>query len=111
MALSIFILKEELAKYEFCNNLPIHLIEASEAILEDELPALAIRRKPDCSTSVAERQKNSKEVDALVGAGSSGAASVTAIKYIGMLDGLKRPAIISSLYRKRHKDCNQSRKN
>jgi glycerol-3-phosphate acyltransferase PlsX len=39
----------------------------------------------------------SGEADALLSAGSSGAAAISAIQYIGMLDGVYRPAIVGSL--------------
>jgi glycerol-3-phosphate acyltransferase PlsX len=39
----------------------------------------------------------SGEVDALVSAGSSAAAAISAIQYIGMVDGVYRPAIVGSM--------------
>jgi len=87
------ILEGELAKYKFSNNLPIHCVDASEVIHEDEPPALAIRRKPNSSIVVAAKLMKSGEADALVGAGSSGAVVVSAIQYLGMLEGMERPAI------------------
>jgi glycerol-3-phosphate acyltransferase PlsX len=91
------ILENELARYKFSNNSTIHIAEASEVIKEDESPALAIRRKPNCSVAIAAKMVKSGEADALVSAGPSGAVAVCAIQFMGMLDGIYRPAIIGSL--------------
>jgi glycerol-3-phosphate acyltransferase PlsX len=91
------ILERELKKYKFSNNLPIRCVEASEVIKEGEAPALAVRRKPNCSIAVATRLVKSREADALVGAGSSGAVAVSAIQHLGMIEGMERPAIGGTL--------------
>lgn len=96
----IDILEKRLDEYKFSNNsnnLHIRCVDAKAVIEECESPALAIRRKPDSSIAVAEKMVKSGEVDAFVSAGSSGAITVGAIKYIGMLEGIGRPAIIASL--------------
>jgi len=87
------ILKRELAKYKSSDNLPIHCIHASDVIKEGEPPALAVRRKPNCSIVVAMKLVKAGEADAVVSAGSSGAVAVSAIQYLGMIDGIERPAI------------------
>jgi len=91
------ILKGELTKSGFSNSLPIHLVQADEVIQEGESPALAVRRKPNCSISVAAKLVKAGEADALVGAGSSGAAAVSAVQFIGMVGGIERPAIAGTL--------------
>jgi len=90
---SIDILERELAKYKFSNNLPIRCVEASEVIREGESPALAVRHKHNSSVVVATRLVKSGEADALIGAGYSGAVAVSAIQYLGMVEGMERPAI------------------
>ncbi len=87
------ILEEELARYKNSNKLPIRCVEASEVIKEGESPALAIYRKPNSSIVVATKMVKSGEADALVGAGSSGAVVASAIRYLGMVEGVERPAI------------------
>jgi glycerol-3-phosphate acyltransferase PlsX len=87
------ILEGELARQNFSNNLPIRCVEANEVVKEDESPALAVRRKPSCSIAVAAKLVKLGEADALVGAGSSGAVAASAIQYLGMLEGMGRPAI------------------
>jgi glycerol-3-phosphate acyltransferase PlsX len=91
------ILENELSRYKFSNNSSIHIAEASQVIKENEPPTLAIRRKPNCSVAIAAKMVKSGEADALVSAGPSGAVAVCAIQYMGMLDGICRPAIIGSL--------------
>lgn len=93
----IDILEEELAKYHSSNNLPIRCVAASDVIKENEPPSLAIRRKSNCSIAVATKLVKAGEADAVVGAGSSGAAVVSAIQYLGMLEGMERPAICAPL--------------
>jgi phosphate acyltransferase len=90
-------LQRELAKYRFAADLPLRCVEANEVIAESESPAVAVRRKPNSSVVVAAKLVKSGEADALVGAGSSGALAVSAIQYIGMLDGMERPAIGGTL--------------
>jgi len=91
------ILEKELAKYKFTNGSSIRVVEASEVITEYEPPIAVVREKRNCSVAVAARMVKSGEADALVSAGSSGAAALSAVQYIGMLDGVCRPAIVGSL--------------
>lgn len=96
---SINILEKELAKCKFSNGLFIPCVEASEVITEDESPALAIRRKSNYSIAVAAKMVKSGEAEALVSAGPTGATAISAIQFMGMIDGMERPAIIGSLGR------------
>jgi glycerol-3-phosphate acyltransferase PlsX len=91
------ILNRELAGNGSIIGSRIHLVAAAESIEENESPVDVIRRKPNCSVAVAARMVKSGEADALLSAGSSGAAAISAIQYIGMLDGVYRPAIVGSL--------------
>ena len=87
------ILEEELAKCGVSDNLPIRCVEASEVIKEGESPALAIRHKRNSSIVIATKLVKTGEADAVVSAGSTGATAVSAIVYLGMIEGLERPAI------------------
>jgi glycerol-3-phosphate acyltransferase PlsX len=92
------ILEKELARYRFTNNgSSIHIIEASDVIREDEPPIAVVHHKSNCSVAVAAKIVKSGEADALVSAGSSAAATLSAIQFMGMLDGMGRPAIVGSL--------------
>ena len=91
------ILEKELARYKFVNGSSIHVVEANAVIKENESPVVVVRNKPDCSVVVAAKMVKSGEADALVSAGSSAAAAVSAIQFIGMVEGVCRPAIVGSL--------------
>ena len=91
------ILEKELARYKFANGSSIHIVEASTFIKENESPVVVVRNKPDCSVVVAAKMIKSGEADAFVSAGSSAAAAISAIQFIGMVDGICRPAIVGSL--------------
>jgi len=89
-------LEKELANYNF-TDLPIRCVGATDVIKEGEPPASAVRRRPNCSIAVATRLVKSGEADALISAGSSGATAVSAIQYLGMIEGMERPAIAGTL--------------
>jgi len=91
------ILEKELAKCKFTKGSSIHVVEASEVIKENESPVDVIRRKPNCSVAVAAKMVKSGGADALLSAGSTAAVAISAIQFIGMLDGVYRPAIVGSL--------------
>jgi len=91
------ILENQLSKYGASRNSSIQIAPASDFIAESESPVAAIRNKPGSSVAVAAKMVKSGEADAFVSAGNSAAASVSAIQYIGMLDGIYRPAIVGSL--------------
>ena len=91
------ILEEKLARHKSFHELSIRCVEAMEVVKENESPASAVRRKPNSSIAVAARLVKSGEADALVGAGATGALAVSAIQYIGMVDGMERPTIGGTL--------------
>ena len=74
-------------------DLPI--VHASEAIEMSDDPAIAIREKRDASISVAARLVKNGDADAVVSAGSTGAALTAAVFTLGRLKGVSRPAIAS----------------
>ena len=92
------LLEQELAKNRFSpNGSAIHIVGASEFIKENESPVDVVRRKPNCSVAIAAKMVKAGEADALFSAGSSGATAISAIQYIGMVDGVYRPALVGSL--------------
>lgn len=91
------ILENELARHKSLRNASIHVTDAGDVIKESDSPVAVIRNKPNCSVAVAARMVKAGEADAFISAGSSAAATVSAIQYIGMLDGIWRPAIVGSL--------------
>ncbi len=71
----------------------ISIRHAAEIIGMDDDPGHAIREKKDASIVVAARMVASGEADALISAGSTGAAMACAAFLIGRLNGVARPAI------------------
>ena len=72
-------------------GLPVRTVEATDLIREGEEPAFAVFRKPNCPVAVAARLVKEGEADAMVSAGSTGAAMVAALQYVGTLPGMDRP--------------------
>lgn len=75
-------------------RLKIH--HASEVVHMDESPALALRNKKDSSMRVAINLVKLGEAQACVSAGNTGALMATARFVLKMIDGVDRPAIVSS---------------
>jgi phosphate acyltransferase len=73
------------------STLPI--IHAAEVVGMHEDPTKAIREKPDSSISVAARLVRDGDADALVSAGSTGAALAASAITIGRMEGVLRPAV------------------
>ena len=70
---------------------------ASEVVLMDESPALALRNKKDSSIRVAVDLVKSGEAQACVSAGNTGALMAVSRFVLKTLPGIDRPAIISAL--------------
>jgi len=70
---------------------------ASEVVLMDESPALALRNKKDSSMRVAVDLVKSGEAQACVSAGNTGALMAVSRFVLKTLPGIDRPAIISAL--------------
>jgi glycerol-3-phosphate acyltransferase PlsX len=74
-------------------DLPV--VHASQIIEMSDDPAIAIREKRDASVLVGARLIKQGKADALVSAGSTGAALTASVFAIGRLKGISRPAIAS----------------
>ena len=70
---------------------------ASEVVLMDESPALALRNKKDSSIRVAVDLVKNGEAHACVSAGNTGALMAVSRFVLKMLPGIDRPAIIAAL--------------
>jgi glycerol-3-phosphate acyltransferase PlsX len=73
------------------------IVEASEVVAMDERPQDAVRRKKDSSMRVAINLVESGAAAACVSAGNTGALLAMARFVLGMIDGVDRPAIVSSI--------------
>lgn len=85
-------LKEELDKYEYDKS-KIHIIDAREVIDPNEHPVSAIRKKKNSSLGIALNLVKSKEADAIISAGSTGAFMAGALFIVGRIKGIDRPAL------------------
>jgi len=86
------ILTRELARHHGVpSTLTIH--HASEAIGMDEPPALSVRKKRDSSIVVMVELAKAGRVDAIVGAGNTGAMVCAATLGLRLLEGIERPGI------------------
>ena len=88
--------KPELAKYDI-SHLPVHHVNAKDFIQEGKHPALAVRRKPNSSIAIATKMVKAGEADGLLGATATGALVTSAMRFLGMIDGVERPVIGSVL--------------
>jgi glycerol-3-phosphate acyltransferase PlsX len=68
---------------------------STEVITMEDVPQRAIREKKDASIAVAARMVASGKADAMVSAGSTGAALASAAFLIGRLPDVQRPGIAS----------------
>lgn len=91
------VVKGLLRQYKADQNPKITVHHASEVINMDEHPAIAVKSKKDASIVVASRLLRSGGCDALVSAGSTGAASVAAVLCVGRIKGVERPAIATPI--------------
>jgi len=86
-------LRGELLRHPDASRLPISLIEAPDAILMDETPLAALRRKPRASIKVACEVVARGDASAVVSAGHTGATLVAAHAVFGLLPGVERPGL------------------
>lgn len=71
----------------------VEFIPASQVIGMDELPLMAVRRKPNASLVIGMKLLGCGEVDAFVTPGNTGAALAAATLHVGCLPLITRPAI------------------
>jgi glycerol-3-phosphate acyltransferase PlsX len=84
-------IEAELAGWDL-DGLEFPIIAAQQVIDMDEPAAQAIRQKPDSSIVVATQLVKEGQADAVVTAGSTGAAMVAATLLLGRIAGILRPA-------------------
>ncbi len=86
-----------LKNYGELNNNKIIIEHAGEVIGMSEHPSLSVKTKTDASIVVATRLLHTKTCDALVSAGSTGAAVAAALFGLGRIKGIERPAIATPI--------------
>ena len=75
----------------------IELIAAAGEISNDDEPVAAVRSRPDASVVMAARDVAEGRSDALVSAGSTGAAMTAALFALRRMQGVRRPALALQL--------------
>lgn len=90
------ILKEELSKHN-SDSLSISIKHASEVVLMNEPPSIALRKKRDSSIRIAIEAVKSGEAVAVVSAGNTGAVLAASSMILHTIKGVDRPAIAVSL--------------
>lgn len=88
-------IKKHLNKHEALANTQFSIVHATETVLMDELPSHALRNKKDSSMRVAINLVKTKEAQACVSAGNTGALMATSRYVLKTLPGIDRPAIIA----------------
>ncbi len=89
-------IEAELAKHDI-SGLSITLHPASQVIGMEHSPSKATKTMHDASIVVAMRLLHEKKVDAVVSAGNSGAVMTAALRILGRIHGVYRPAITTVL--------------
>lgn len=85
------------SSYGMKENKHITIVHASQVIDMGEHPAQAIRKKKDASIVVATKLVKEGTCDAVVAAGSTGAAVTAALLGLGRIKGIERPCIATPI--------------
>lgn len=86
------VINNELSKYSY-DKAKVEVVHASEVILNNEHPAMAIRKKKDSSIAVGLQLVKEGRGGAFISAGSTGALLAGAIFIIRRIKGISRPAL------------------
>jgi phosphate acyltransferase len=82
-----------LLKEAGANGLPIEVRHASQVVLMDEQPAVALRKKRDSSIRIAADAVRDGIASGLVSAGNTGAVMAISKMVFGVVPGVDRPAL------------------
>lgn len=85
-------INKELSKFSYDKD-RVKVVNATEVIETAEPPVMAIRKKKDSSLVVCMNMVKSKEADAVVSAGSTGAILVGGQVLVGRIKGVERPPL------------------
>jgi len=89
-------IEAELARLQ-SGHLPVSIAEAADVIGMAEPPAATLRRKPAASIRVAVGEVAAGRARAVVSAGSTGATVMAAYGGLGLLPGVDRPALATTI--------------
>jgi phosphate acyltransferase len=91
------VIERELARHSDAPSLDITIIDAPDVIGMSESPGQALRRKPRASIRVAAAAVADGRAVALFSAGSTGASVMAAYGGFGLLPGVDRPALATTI--------------
>jgi glycerol-3-phosphate acyltransferase PlsX len=86
------VIAKGLSEYDYDKE-RIKIVPAEDIISNNEAPVMAIRRKKNSSIVVALNLVKSKEADAFVSAGSTGAVLAGGQLLVGRIEGVERPPL------------------
>lgn len=75
----------------------LRIVPAREIVTMEDSPVEAVRRKPESSMAIATDLVKRGEADAIISVGNTGALLATALRRLGRVPGVERPAIASVL--------------
>ena len=76
----------------------VEFLEASEAVLNTDHPAMFLKQKPNSSLAIAyDALRKRDDIDGMVSAGPTGAVLTGAVLRLGRIPGIERPALITTL--------------
>ena len=90
-------LHRELARHDDVESIDVRILDAPEVVGMEESPSNALRRKPRASVRVAAEAVARGEAAAFFSAGNTGAAMLAAHAAFGMLAGVDRPALATTI--------------
>jgi glycerol-3-phosphate acyltransferase PlsX len=90
-------LKQAVSQYSEAPLAGVEIIEAPDVVGMAESPAVTLRRKPRASIRVAAELVARREAAALVSAGHTGATVMAAHAAFGMIPGVDRPALATTI--------------
>ncbi len=90
-------IEQQLVRHRDAARLSIEVVEATEAIGMAESPTAALRRKPHASIRVAAGLVAGGQTAAVFSAGNTGATVVAAHSAFGMIPGVDRPALATTI--------------
>ena len=73
----------------------IEIINTTEIVDDQDRPSRIIKTKPDSSMNVSINLLKNKVVDAVVSAGNTGCLLASSFFNLGMIEGIKRPALFA----------------
>ena len=76
----------------------VEFLQAEEAVLNTDHPAMFLKAKPNSSLAVCyENLRKREDIDGMISAGPTGAVLTGAVLRLGRIPGIERPALLSSL--------------